>query len=230
MEPVRVATFDCYGTLIDWEGGAAAFLYEIARRHERAPAAGPRAARALGGTAVRAPPGRLPRLPRGAGRQPCRMGRRARLPLERPRRRGARSLDGELAAVPRHRAGATRREGGGAAPLDHLEHRPGDHRPLAPPPRGRVRRRDRGRGLPRLQAGGRSLRARPARDRRGPGGDPARGVRLQVRPGGRPAARAADGVGEPGWRAGAGAGAAGLRVARPVAAGGGGQRAREQQH
>jgi 2-haloacid dehalogenase len=37
MEPVRVATFDCYGTLIDWEGGAAAFLYEIARRHERHP-------------------------------------------------------------------------------------------------------------------------------------------------------------------------------------------------
>ncbi|HEX2414035.1 MAG TPA: haloacid dehalogenase type II [Thermoleophilaceae bacterium] len=34
---VRVATFDCYGTLIDWEGGAAGFLYEQARRHEREP-------------------------------------------------------------------------------------------------------------------------------------------------------------------------------------------------
>ncbi len=32
-----MATFDCYGTLIDWEGGAAAFLYELARRHEREP-------------------------------------------------------------------------------------------------------------------------------------------------------------------------------------------------
>jgi len=31
--PVRVATFDCYGTLIDWEGGAAAFLYDLARRN-----------------------------------------------------------------------------------------------------------------------------------------------------------------------------------------------------
>ena len=26
-------TFDCYGTLIDWEGGLGGFLYEMARRH-----------------------------------------------------------------------------------------------------------------------------------------------------------------------------------------------------
>jgi len=32
-----VATFDCYGTLVDWDGGAAAFLYELARRHEQHP-------------------------------------------------------------------------------------------------------------------------------------------------------------------------------------------------
>jgi 2-haloacid dehalogenase len=32
-----MATFDCYGTLIDWEGGAASFLYDLARRHEREP-------------------------------------------------------------------------------------------------------------------------------------------------------------------------------------------------
>src|SRR5215213_10349650 len=37
---IKVATFDCYGTLIDWEGGAAAFLYGIARRHEHAPPPG----------------------------------------------------------------------------------------------------------------------------------------------------------------------------------------------
>jgi 2-haloacid dehalogenase len=30
---LRVATFDCYGTLVDWEGGAAAFLYDLALRH-----------------------------------------------------------------------------------------------------------------------------------------------------------------------------------------------------
>ena len=36
-EKIRWATFDCYGTLIDWEGGAASFLYELARRHEPAP-------------------------------------------------------------------------------------------------------------------------------------------------------------------------------------------------
>jgi 2-haloacid dehalogenase len=29
---IRVATFDCYGTLIDWEGGVGSFLYELARR------------------------------------------------------------------------------------------------------------------------------------------------------------------------------------------------------
>jgi 2-haloacid dehalogenase len=27
-----VATFDCYGTLVDWEGGAGSFLYQLARR------------------------------------------------------------------------------------------------------------------------------------------------------------------------------------------------------
>ena len=32
-----MASFDCYGTLIDWEGGAASFLYDMARRHEREP-------------------------------------------------------------------------------------------------------------------------------------------------------------------------------------------------
>jgi 2-haloalkanoic acid dehalogenase type II len=29
---VTVATFDCYGTLIDWEGGVGSFLYQLARR------------------------------------------------------------------------------------------------------------------------------------------------------------------------------------------------------
>ena len=31
MPAWKAATFDCYGTLIDWEGGAAAFLYDVAR-------------------------------------------------------------------------------------------------------------------------------------------------------------------------------------------------------
>jgi 2-haloalkanoic acid dehalogenase type II len=30
---IRVATFDCYGTLVDWEGGAAGFLYSLGLRH-----------------------------------------------------------------------------------------------------------------------------------------------------------------------------------------------------
>jgi 2-haloacid dehalogenase len=28
----RLATFDCYGTLVDWEGGAASFLYDLSLR------------------------------------------------------------------------------------------------------------------------------------------------------------------------------------------------------
>jgi 2-haloacid dehalogenase len=32
-----LATFDCYGTLIDWEAGVGSFLYELARRHEHDP-------------------------------------------------------------------------------------------------------------------------------------------------------------------------------------------------
>src|SRR6476620_3775433 len=30
---ITTATFDCYGTLIDWEGGAAGFLYDLALRN-----------------------------------------------------------------------------------------------------------------------------------------------------------------------------------------------------
>ena len=33
LDGIRVATFDCYGTLIDWEGGAGAFLYDLCLRH-----------------------------------------------------------------------------------------------------------------------------------------------------------------------------------------------------
>ncbi|MEA2450850.1 MAG: 2-haloacid dehalogenase [Thermoleophilaceae bacterium] len=38
---LRLATFDCYGTLVDWEGGAAAFLYDLSlRQGERSPQPG----------------------------------------------------------------------------------------------------------------------------------------------------------------------------------------------
>jgi 2-haloalkanoic acid dehalogenase type II len=30
--PYRLATFDCYGTLVDWEGGAGSFLYQLSLR------------------------------------------------------------------------------------------------------------------------------------------------------------------------------------------------------
>jgi 2-haloacid dehalogenase len=36
----RIATFDCYGTLIDWEGGLGTFLYQLALRHEDEPPPG----------------------------------------------------------------------------------------------------------------------------------------------------------------------------------------------
>ncbi len=32
-DEIRVATFDCYGTLIDWEGGLGTFLSDLALRH-----------------------------------------------------------------------------------------------------------------------------------------------------------------------------------------------------
>jgi 2-haloalkanoic acid dehalogenase type II len=41
MPTWKVATFDCYGTLVDWEGVVAAFLYDVARRHgDREPGPG----------------------------------------------------------------------------------------------------------------------------------------------------------------------------------------------
>ena len=33
-QPIRVVTFDCYGTLIDWEGGVGTFLYDLTLRHQ----------------------------------------------------------------------------------------------------------------------------------------------------------------------------------------------------
>ena len=33
MTPIELASFDCYGTLVDWEVGAGAFLYDLARRN-----------------------------------------------------------------------------------------------------------------------------------------------------------------------------------------------------
>jgi 2-haloalkanoic acid dehalogenase type II len=39
--PGQLVTFDCYGTLVDWEGGAAAFLYDLSlRQGERSPRPG----------------------------------------------------------------------------------------------------------------------------------------------------------------------------------------------
>ncbi|MGI8476913.1 MAG: haloacid dehalogenase type II [Thermomicrobiales bacterium] len=39
IDGITTLTFDCYGTLIDWEGGLGCFLYDLALRHgdERAP-------------------------------------------------------------------------------------------------------------------------------------------------------------------------------------------------
>ena len=157
------------------------FLYELARRHEREPPPARELRERWEALQFERLQGELALLPRGARRQPRRVGGRARLPLERARRRGAGALDGELAAVPGHRAGAARGARGRPAAVDHLQHRPGDHRAHPAPHRGRVRRRDGGRGLPRLQAVDDAVRARPARDRRAARADPARGLRLQVR-------------------------------------------------
>lgn len=47
MTGIEVVTFDCYGTLVDWEGGAASFLYDMAMRH--APALDPAGLPSAGG-------------------------------------------------------------------------------------------------------------------------------------------------------------------------------------
>jgi 2-haloacid dehalogenase len=44
-DDIRVATFDCYGTLIDWEGGLGTFLYSLALKHEAQPQENGRAMR-----------------------------------------------------------------------------------------------------------------------------------------------------------------------------------------
>lgn len=44
MAGIDVVTFDCYGTLVDWEGGAASFLYDMALRNTAGAAAGAGAA------------------------------------------------------------------------------------------------------------------------------------------------------------------------------------------
>ena len=198
MEPVRVATFDCYGTLIDWEGGAAGFLYEIARRHERHP-----------------PPGRELRA-RWEELQFERLqgdyrGYREVLAdslAEWAGERGYRwnDRDGEALArsmeswqpfpdtVPALRAA---KEAGlrlwiisntDRAIMDHsLRHLEVEFDGVTVAEDCRAYKPER-----------RAVPARAARDRRLPGGDPPRGVRLQVRPGGGAAPRDADGVGEPG--------------------------------
>ena len=40
MNGIRACTFDCYGTLVDWEGGSASFLYQYALRFEDPPPPG----------------------------------------------------------------------------------------------------------------------------------------------------------------------------------------------
>jgi 2-haloalkanoic acid dehalogenase type II len=42
---IRVAAFDCYGTLVDWEGGIGSFLYSLALKHEHQPGDNGRAMR-----------------------------------------------------------------------------------------------------------------------------------------------------------------------------------------
>lgn len=44
-QDIRVATFDCYGTLVDWEGGLGSFLYSLALEYEDQPADNGRAMR-----------------------------------------------------------------------------------------------------------------------------------------------------------------------------------------
>ena len=142
----RMATFDCYGTLVDWEGGArpsctSSRLATVTRTRGRAGPAGP-----LGGPPVRAAGRAISTVSDDPGRQPGGLVPGARLRLPGRRRRGAGRGHGLVAAVPRHAPRAAAGAGGRAAAGHRLEHRPGHHGAHAAPARPALRRRDRGRG------------------------------------------------------------------------------------
>ncbi len=85
-----VLTFDCYGTLIDWESGLLAAARPVLDAHGVMDVGRRRDPRDLRASRGRARVGRVPHLPRGAGPRAPRGGRRPRLRAER-RRGGARS-------------------------------------------------------------------------------------------------------------------------------------------
>ena len=222
MSSTRVATFDCYGTLIDWEGGVGAFLYELARRHEEDP-----------------PPGRELRerwealqferiqgdwrsyrdvladsLAAWAGE------RGYRLDEGRARRSRARWRAGSRSRTPCPALRAAREAGLRLWIISNTDRAIIEHSPA--PPRGRLRRRDRGRGLSRLQAVDAAVRHGAARDRRA-----ARSRSCTWRSGSSTtsARRRSSGL-RTVWvnrkqEAAPGPGAARPRVERPLAAGGG---------
>ena len=141
----RWATFDCYGTLIDWNGG-------IGRELERLFGA------ARGGEQLRAYHELEPEIQREDPGRSYRevMARRARPPRRSRRRAGrARTLAAEVGAVSRGAGGA---RGGSGARLE--AGRPLEHRPR--PPR-RVARADRGRVRSRRSSRPRSARTSPLR-------------------------------------------------------------------
>ena len=111
---MKVATFDCYGTLVDWEGGAAAFLYDLARRNGDAdPEPGLELRERWEEIQFEDIQKDYRTYHEVLREATARVGRRARLPLEREGERGHRARDAELAAVPRHDPRPAAREEGG---------------------------------------------------------------------------------------------------------------------
>ena len=101
-----VLTFDCYGTLIDWESGLLAACPSGARRTRASTSATTQLLETYARHEAELEVGPVPHLPRGAGRRAARRGRRPRLRAQ--RRRGGRSSRDRSATGPRSRTARRR--------------------------------------------------------------------------------------------------------------------------
>ncbi len=138
MPAWKAATFDCYGTLIDWEGGAAAFLYDVARRNgDDDPGPGHLLRRRWEEIQFEHIQQDYRSYNVRARGEPARVGGRARLPLERERGLRLRPLDavaGSRSPTPSRRSRALREAGVPLAIVSNSESAIMDHtlRQLAP--------------------------------------------------------------------------------------------------
>ena len=156
----RVLTFDCYGTLIDWECGIWDALQPLIMRNGDGRKPGHPGRRAPGLRAMREPAGTghaRPALPGAACPRASEHRREPGPGKQHGARRGVRRLRAALARVPGHRRCAARSQ----APLQArrpVQRAPRRHRRVEPQAGCRVRRHLHCRGHRLLQAVGHQLR------------------------------------------------------------------------